>query len=553
MSDAHDALVVGSGPNGLAAAIRLAEAGRSVLVLEAAEQPGGAVRTEELTLPGFHHDTFSSVYPATAASPVFARMPLHEHGLEWVHPAACYAHPLPDGEAAVLYRDLDAHRAEPRSPAPRRRRALGGLRGAAARRLRRRARHHALGLPAHRRPAAAAHRRRAARRTLNFARLLPESAVGLARRLFESGGSRAWLYGAAMHGDTPPEKPGGAIAAAYLNLLGHAVGWPSPARRRRTPDRRARRPPARARRRDPHRRDASNAVLATDGRVTGVAGRRRRALRRPHRRRRRDAARPRQAVPTSACPAGTARWCAATGSGRRRSRSTGRSTGPSRGATRRSAARAPSTSAAASPSSWTRSRESRSGLPERPFLLFGQQSVADPSRAPAGKHTAWAYTHGPQHGVDWRAEQDGYVERVEAQVERFAPGFRDRILARHVLGPADLSRATRTSSAATWAAAATACGRSSSGRCRRVSPYRTPLARAVPRQRRDVPGRRRPRRARRRRRARRAQPTGIAGGPALRAWSMTSPWPGLSREVRARRPRTRMSTPNAISQMLHRM
>src|SRR6185437_16778880 len=98
----EDALVIGAGPNGLAAAISLAEAGRSVRVLEAATRPGGAVRTEELTLPGFRHDTFSSVYPAAAASPVFARMPLAEHGLEWVHPAACYAHPLPGGGAAVL-------------------------------------------------------------------------------------------------------------------------------------------------------------------------------------------------------------------------------------------------------------------------------------------------------------------------------------------------------------------------------------------------------------------------------------------------------------------
>src|SRR3954468_1130733 len=103
-----DAVVIGSGPNGLAAAIRLAEAGRSVVVLEAADAFGGAVRTEELTLPGFRHDTFSSVYPAAAASPVWARMPLADHGLEWVHPAAASAHPLPGGEAAVLYRDLDA-------------------------------------------------------------------------------------------------------------------------------------------------------------------------------------------------------------------------------------------------------------------------------------------------------------------------------------------------------------------------------------------------------------------------------------------------------------
>ena len=88
-----DAIVIGSGPNGLAAAIRLAQAGRSVIVLEAAQQLGGAVRTEQLTLPGFHHDTFSSVYPAAAASPVFARLPLAEHGLEWVPPAGVHGPP----------------------------------------------------------------------------------------------------------------------------------------------------------------------------------------------------------------------------------------------------------------------------------------------------------------------------------------------------------------------------------------------------------------------------------------------------------------------------
>src|SRR3954449_8079334 len=101
-----EAIVIGGGPNGLSAAITLAEAGRRVTVLEAAQHVGGAVATEELTLPGFHHDTWSAVYPASAASPVFARWPLERHGLRWVHPRYCYAHPLADGRAAALSRDV---------------------------------------------------------------------------------------------------------------------------------------------------------------------------------------------------------------------------------------------------------------------------------------------------------------------------------------------------------------------------------------------------------------------------------------------------------------
>ncbi|MEA2220915.1 MAG: hypothetical protein QOJ35_3541, partial [Solirubrobacteraceae bacterium] len=105
MSERYDAVVVGSGPNGLVAAITLARAGRSVLVVEAAPALGGALATEELTLPGFHHDVFSAVHPASVASPVFERLELERHGLRWIHPELAMAHPLPGGRAAVLARD----------------------------------------------------------------------------------------------------------------------------------------------------------------------------------------------------------------------------------------------------------------------------------------------------------------------------------------------------------------------------------------------------------------------------------------------------------------
>src|SRR4051794_29812037 len=222
-----EAVIVGGGPNGLAAAIRLAEAGRAVTVLEAADRPGGAVRTEELTLPGFKHDTFSSVYPAAVASPVFARMPLERRGLRWVHPAACSAHPLPDGGSIALYRDVEQTTAslDRRHPGDGERwrafvaplldafpavRAtmLGGFPPFAGplRLLGR------LGLPG----------------ALRFGMLVPGTARGLGKRLFENGEARAWLYGAAGHGDALATAPGSAIAAVYLNLMGHAVGWPSP-------------------------------------------------------------------------------------------------------------------------------------------------------------------------------------------------------------------------------------------------------------------------------------------------------------------------------------
>src|SRR6187200_219047 len=104
----YDAVVVGAGPNGLAAAIVLAKAGRSVLVREASSTPGGGARSEELTLPGFAHDVCSAIHPLGLASPLFKRLPLAAHGLEWVHPPVPLAHPFDDGSAILLERSTSA-------------------------------------------------------------------------------------------------------------------------------------------------------------------------------------------------------------------------------------------------------------------------------------------------------------------------------------------------------------------------------------------------------------------------------------------------------------
>ena len=466
------AVVIGAGPNGLAGAIRLAEAGLAVTALEAASQPGGAVRTEELTLPGFRHDTFSSVYPAGAASPVFARMPLAAHGLEWVHPAVCMAHPLPDGRAVALHRSLDATAASLNQQHPGdgaawsrfvgpyvqafdavRATMLAGFPplGGPLKLLR-----HAGPVP-----------------SVWFAALLVSSARALGHRLFDASGSRAWLYGAAAHGDTPIGSRGSALAAFYLNLLGHGVGWPSPrGGAQRLTDALVSyleslggtvQTGARVER-----------VLSSAGRVTGVgiAGG--------------------QVVTASVVLADVmpralvsmsegalASWYRRLLVGFRYGPATLKLDWALDGPIPWSAAepRQAGTVHVGGDEAMTRRSlvQAQHGVPERPFLLLGQQTLADPTRAPAGKHTAWAYTHAPAAlGRELASERS--VEAVESQIESFAPGFRDRILARHVLGPADLE--TRDANLV----AGDVGGGSYSGLqsvfrpIPSLSPYRTPLS-----------------------------------------------------------------------------
>jgi phytoene dehydrogenase-like protein len=465
-------VVIGAGPNGLAAAIRLAEAGQPVMVLEAADRPGGAVRTEELTLPGFRHDTFSAVYPAGAASPVFARMPLARHGLRWIHPEACYAHPVPGGGAVALYRDLD-RTAEcleaacvgdgerwrafvaPMLEAFEALRAtlLGGFPPLAE----------AASLVRDLGPLGAA----------RFAALLPGSADRLGRRLFAGRASRAWLYGSAAHGDVPITGAGSAIAGVYLNLLGHAVGWPSPAG---GAERLTEALVGYLRELGSEvRTDAFvEDIESAHGRVTAV---------------RLDGG---DRIATDLVVADVMPNALAT------------LAGEALPSAYRSLLRryryGPSTVkvdwALDGPIPWEAIEPRAAGtvhvaggeeevvqataigqtrLPARPFMLLGQQSVADPSRAPSGKHTAWAYTRGPRTGIDWGDEVAPLVGRMEAQVERFAPGFRDLILARHVMGPRDLERRDRNLVGGDVGGGSYRLRQVIFRPVPRLSPYRTPL------------------------------------------------------------------------------
>jgi phytoene dehydrogenase-like protein len=434
-ADRVDAVVVGAGPNGLAAAIRLSRSGRSVVVCEAQPTPGGAVRSAELTLDGFLSDTSSAVHPAGAASPVFARMPLADHGLRWVEPEIAMAHPMPDGRGGPLHRDLgatvanlndlragdgdawrrwvtpyldhiEALKATVLGGFPP---VVGGLRLAAG-----------LGLTG----------------TLEFARLLLMPAAVLADELFEGPHARAWLYGSVLHADTAAEDAGSAIAGAYLQILGHATGWPSPQGgaqqltdalvghlgslggvvRTSTPVER----------------------IVTDGtRVGGVvtaAGDRLRAPlviadTSPHMLLR---------LVGSRMPAAYAQRLGRFRYGPRTVKVDWALDGPIPWAAPE-ARRAGTIHVGGEAEAVTRQTAAlRMGqIPEQPFMLCGQQSVADPSRAPAGKHTAWAYTRVPAQVAGPEAVI-AHAERMTDQVERFAPGFRDLVLARHLQGPEDL-------------------------------------------------------------------------------------------------------------------
>ncbi len=398
-----DAVVVGSGPNGLAAAVTLAAAGKQVLVLEAADTIGGGTRSLELTIPGVTHDICSAVHPMGAASPAFQEMALDAHGLEWAHPEVPMVHPLDDGTAGVLRRDAEATAAGLGEDAAAYRRTFGKIVRSWEAAVR-----FSLGHPlaALRRPVAGA----------RFGLLALQSTSGLARR-FHTAQGRALVAGLGAHAVAPLNRFTGAGVALVLGAAAHTVGWPfasggSQQIANAMVD----------------RLTGLGGTLQTGTKVTGWAD-----------------LPPSKVVLFDLAPSAVAEIAGNRMSARRRSRYRRYRHGP--GVFKLDAV-------FSGPIPWTNADARQAGTlhlggeyrevarseaevwagehPERPFTLVAQPSVVDAGRAPEGQHVLWAYCHVPS-GSD-RDMTDPILD----QVERFAPGARELLVATHGQSTADL-------------------------------------------------------------------------------------------------------------------
>jgi phytoene dehydrogenase-like protein len=401
-----DAIVVGAGPNGLAAAIVLARAGRSVVVYEAEATVGGGCRSEALTLPGYVHDVCSAVHPMAVASPFFQSLPLWAHGLEWIESSAMVAHPF-DGEtpAAIIGRSVEDTAAGLGEDGRGYRRLFGPL-----------VRNWAqlvdliLGpprIPAH--PIAAA----------RFGLAALQSVSRLSARRFRTERARGLLAGIAAHGMLRLDAlPSGAIALV-LGAVAHTHGWPIPrGGAQRLSDALTR-----------YLRSLGGEVV-TDARIESLSEL-------PQARAVLCDLSPRPFLRLAGLllPRGYRRQLERYRYGMGTYKVDFALDGPI--PWRDSAVSTAITVhlggtigeiAEAERAAW----EGRT--PDRPFVLLSQPSLFDATRAPAGRHTVWTYCHVPH------ASTADMLSRIESQVERFAPGFRDRILARHVMTPADFER-----------------------------------------------------------------------------------------------------------------
>jgi phytoene dehydrogenase-like protein len=435
-----DAIVVGAGPNGLAAAIVLAREGFSVRVVEAAETVGGGARSAELTLPGFVHDVCSAIHPLGIASPLFRTLPLTEHGLEWIDPPAALAHPFDDGTAALLERSPEAVALGLGDDEDRWRRLFAPLVRDAEPLL-----DEVLApmhLPTH--PVALA----------RFGARAAPPATGLARLSFRGAKARGLFAGLAAHSMLPLGRPPSAAFGLMLGLLGHAVGWPLPrGGSQRISDALASYLRTLGGEIETGRRVESLAELGdaravlldvTPRGLLALAGER---LPSRYRRRLERYRYGSGVFKLDWALDGPIPW---------RAEECARAATVHLGATLEEIA-----DSEASPA--------RGEIVERPYVLLAQQSLFDPTRAPAGQHTAWAYCHLPNGStVDM-------TERIESQVERFAPGFRERILARSALGPADLERHNANYVGGDINGGAATLSQLLTRPVARLSPYTTPL------------------------------------------------------------------------------
>src|SRR5213594_3319464 len=401
-----DAIVIGSGPNGLSAAIELARNGHSVTVYEANDTIGGGCRSAELTLPGFVHYVCSAFHPLGAASPFFRELDLSREGLEWIEPPAALAHPLDDGTAVVLERSIDATAANLGRDGRAYRRLVAPLvpewDDLAA---------DALG-PLVRMP----------RHPLIMARLgLPGvlPARLLARIAFRGVRARALFAGLAAHSVLPLDAPLTASFALVFAVATHVANWPFP------------------------RGGSQRIADALAARVRSLGG----TIETGHRVRSLEQLGAARAYMCDVTPRQLEAMAGWRLSERYRAQLRAFRYGPgvfkldyaidgpipwrAKDCLRAGTVHLGGTldEIAESEAQIARGRPA-----DRPFILVGQQSLFDPSRAPSGKHTLWAYCHIPNGSTF------DMTERLEAQVERFAPGFRDRILAPHVMRPSDLER-----------------------------------------------------------------------------------------------------------------
>jgi len=431
----HRVVVIGAGHNGLLCAGTLAEAGWEVEVLEQGARPGGAVHSCEGPLPGFVEDPCAGYFPLTRASPSFDRIGLERLGVEWVEPPVAMVHPFPDGGSIVLHRDLEITVASLQAACPGAGRAWAELVGPLLHRegLVRRT---ALSVLPPIAPALAL-ALRLRRRGVELLRLMAGSAATLGRRALGGDEPAAWLGGSAVHSDLSPDAAGSAAFSLFLHLLGHMVGWPFPrGGAGRITDALARRlEDAGGTLRCGH---TVERIECRGGRVRGVALADGTQLGADAIVANLSVAPLLRLVPAGTFPAPVAdelgRWRYGLGT----FKVDFALSGPVPW-TNREARQAGVVHVAGSLEDQIRAAHTAGlgGVPERPSMVVGQHSLQDPTRAPAGRHTLYTYTHVPAR----RAEGDAAVaDLMEERIDAFAPGFRELVLARTVRSPERLEQ-----------------------------------------------------------------------------------------------------------------